>query len=1120
MMSFIEAISASFPRDIRQRGEDYFSSGAVRFQTVGPLSATAMVQGTHCYKVQLDWQKGQVSSSCTCPLFSPQTPCKHIWATLLAVDEQGSFNEATTGWSAGPYSPAVDGGNGDDKARLGDNPASAVLRPVQDGMAHVVPMVRKSSDSLFKLEYQPSWKHLLDSMSQVQRHDLDPEGQDNQRWPAQEQLLYVVDVPSSKLGKGLVIEIVGRRPKPEGQWGKARTRAVAIRHLAKLQDPADRKILQTLVGARTDEYHYYAMDSANSRFVLHDVLRDDLLPQMCRTGRLRLCGNGVAVDAAPSSALQLDEGEPWQHRLEFRAEGPDNYVLRGVLCRGSSRENLTGPSLLVAGGWVFWPTTVARLDDSGETAFQWINLLRREKEVRVPAAQVEDMLSELLTVDNLPPLDLPTELRFEQSQGAAQPCLHIRKPDTHYGNELAADLSFDYGGKRIAADHGGRGIFIPEKRCLYWRDRAAEARAHGRLEELGFHPGRYGTKENYLLTTKHLMRAVSALLGENWHVEAEGNVYRRAVGDLSLTVATGIDWFELRGEADFGGQKIALPRLLTALRKGENVIRLDDGTVGLLPEEWLKKYGLLAKVGQAQDDHLRFARTQTGVLDALLAAEPAVSFDEAFGKAREELRRFGAIESVTEPQGFVGELRLYQRDGLGWLLFLQRFGFGGCLADDMGLGKTVQVLALLETRRQLRAAEGPADRKPGPSLAVVPRSLIFNWRQEGQKFTPALRVLDHTGTLRQRETVSHFANYDLILTTYGTLRRDIVHLKKVAFDYIILDEAQSVKNASSASAKAVRLLRGSHRLCLSGTPIENHLGELWSQFEFLNPGMLGASGLLTATTHSEQADQARLLLAKALRPYILRRTKDQVAKDLPPKTEQTVFCQLEGPQRQHYDELRAHYRQALLGRVDREGLAKSKIQILEALLRLRQVACHPGLVDPARAGESSAKLEALLPQLTQVMEEGHKALVFSQFTKLLGIVRKRLDAQGIVYEYLDGKTRDRQERVERFQTDPLCKLFLVSLKAGGLGLNLTAAEYVFLLDPWWNPAVEAQAIDRAHRIGQQSHVFAYRLIARDTVEEKVLELQKSKRELADAIINADNSLIRSLRREDLELLLG
>jgi SNF2 family DNA or RNA helicase len=431
----------------------------------------------------------------------------------------------------------------------------------------------------------------------------------------------------------------------------------------------------------------------------------------------------------------------------------------------------------------------------------------------------------------------------------------------------------------------------------------------------------------------------------------------------------------------------------------------------------------------------------------------------------------------------------------------------------------VQVLALLESRRELRAAGGRESDLP-PSLVVVPRSLVFNWLAEAAQFTPALEVLDYTGAGRSQEG-EPFAGCDVVLTTYGTLRRDIAVLKEAELDYVILDEAQAIKNASSQTAKAARLLRGRHRLALTGTPVENHLGELWSLLEFLNPGFLGASTFRTRSAElRDPGAAARETLARALRPVILRRTKQQVATELPARIEQTLVCELPPKQRRLYDELRDHYRGSLGARIGEQGLGKAKILVLEALLRLRQAACHPGLVDSRRSGEPSAKLDLLLPQLREVLDEGHKALVFSQFTSFLGILRRQLDAEKIPYLYLDGRTRDRQEKVEAFQSNPECRLFLISLKAGGLGLNLTAADYVYLLDPWWNPAVESQAIDRAHRIGQVRPVFASRIVARDTVEEKILDLQKTKRDLADAVIQADRSLLSGLSREDLEMLLS
>jgi SNF2 family DNA or RNA helicase len=357
-----------------------------------------------------------------------------------------------------------------------------------------------------------------------------------------------------------------------------------------------------------------------------------------------------------------------------------------------------------------------------------------------------------------------------------------------------------------------------------------------------------------------------------------------------------------------------------------------------------------------------------------------------------------------------------------------------------------------------------------------------------------------------------------VLVTYGTLRRDAPALADVAFDYVILDEAQAIKNASTVGAKAVRLLKGRHRLALSGTPVENRVADLWSLFEFLNPGLLSGSASFSRAFSSGADDDTLQVLGRGLRPFILRRTKEQVASELPAKTEQTIVCELDRQQRALYNELRDHYRRRLLDRGS--SWERSKIQVLEALLRLRQAACHPGLIDDARAADASAKLDLLVPRLVETLEEGHKALVFSQFTSFLALLRAQLDERRVAYEYLDGRTRDRQARVARFQNDPDCGLFLISLKAGGVGLNLTAADYVFILDPWWNPAAEAQAVDRSHRIGQSRNVFAYRLIAKDTVEERVLELQQRKRAIADAIITEDNSIVRGLQREDLELLLS
>ncbi|MFS8071689.1 MAG: DEAD/DEAH box helicase, partial [Byssovorax sp.] len=464
-----------------------------------------------------------------------------------------------------------------------------------------------------------------------------------------------------------------------------------------------------------------------------------------------------------------------------------------------------------------------------------------------------------------------------------------------------------------------------------------------------------------------------------------------------------------------------------------------------------------------------------------------------------------ALAPADPGPGFRGELRPYQRLGLAWLRALHDAGLGGLLADDMGLGKTVQVLAHLASRRGR------------PSLVVAPRSLVFNWKREAARFTPDLRVLDHTGGDR-RPPGAHFADHDLVFTTYGTLRRDGEALAAIRFDHVVLDEAQSIKNESSETSRAARRLSADHRLALSGTPVENHLGELWSLLEFLNPGMLGRATAWKAVTEGRPNPEALALLGRALRPLMLRRTKAEVAPDLPARLEETWVCELEGSERALYDELRDRFRAELLQTASAGGVATSGTRVLEALLRLRQAACHPGLIDPARRHERSAKLDALLPELLSLRESGQKALVFSQFRSLLDIVKPALEAEGLIVAQLDGQTRDREALVQRFQEDPTLGVLLVSLKAGGVGLNLTAAEYVFVLDPWWNPAAEAQAIDRAHRIGQTKPVFAYRLIARDTVEERIAELQQKKRALADSVIRGDGAPLQGLTVEDLERL--
>jgi superfamily II DNA or RNA helicase len=1107
MTALARALSPYFKPEIRGRGAGYYRSGRVRIQAASDWHVAAMVRGSDRYDVELKRNRDEVHATCTCPHFG-RNLCKHIWASVLAADAEqwlrGDQRGGAVRLSGGQ--PAARAGHERDRD---DEPIDVPTRQPRHPPARPKPTSDES----------PGWRTRLRRLREAQApHSVE------HPWPETRELLYVIDASAAPRGEELALELWSTDLRKDGTRSKPKLRGVPRRLLGDLPSADDRYILAFLTGATelhgpsasfspaTDEGDPYP-----TRYRLVEPQPAILFPALCRTGRcrLRLHARDDATDWRP---VTWDAGEPWQLRLEVSPHSNGRkYRLTGALHRGTERMELDTPALLTSGGLVFTRDTIARFD--AHDALAWMTLLREQSELVVPKSAGDELVAELMRQPSLPPLDLPVELRYQEARGTPEPRLTLQ-PALFFGrrDRLTGTVEFDYGGTRVPSEPETRAVLQPAERRLVLRDLAAERAALEALGALGWRRVRdgYTAMESgtaFELAGQRLPAAVRSLVGAGWRVEIEGQAMRTAV-DFDLAVTSGIDWFELHGTLAFGdGAAAHLPQLLAAARRGEDRVTLDDGSLGLIPEEWLARYGLLAGLGDAHDDHVRFRRTQVGLLDALLAAEPEASCDEVFERARKEVLQFAGVAPVDPSGDFRGDLRPYQKEGLGWLEFLQRFGFGGCLADDMGLGKTVQVLALLEARRA-----GGATR---PSLVVVPKSLIFNWHQEAVRFAPQLRVLDYTGAAR-RGRAYDFADYDVILTTYGTLRADIAKLKNQRFDYAILDEAQAIKNAQSASAKAARLLKADHRLALSGTPIENRLSELWSLFEFLNPGMLGAAAVfqtLSARTAGTD-DDGRRILAQALRPFLLRRTKDQVLTELPPKVEQTLYCELEPKQRKLYDELRDHYRAALLTRIDRDGIGRAKIAILEALLRLRQAAIHPGLIDRARADEPSAKLELLLPRLQELRDEGQKTLVFSQFTTMLGFVRRHLDEAGVPYEYLDGQTKNREERVARFQNERDCRLFLVSLKAGGLGLNLTAAQYVFLLDPWWNPAVEAQAIDRAHRMGQTKHVFAYRLIARDTIEEKILALQNDKRGLADAIINADNALIRTLSREDLSLLLS
>jgi superfamily II DNA or RNA helicase len=513
---------------------------------------------------------------------------------------------------------------------------------------------------------------------------------------------------------------------------------------------------------------------------------------------------------------------------------------------------------------------------------------------------------------------------------------------------------------------------------------------------------------------------------------------------------------------------------------------------------------------------LRLSRFDAPRLEMLTEAHWNTQGLEAVQKAAHKLAGLGGVKPVDAPAGFALELRPYQREGLAWLQYLREHGLAGILADDMGLGKTAQTLAHLLMEKE-------AGRLDHPALVVLPTSLIFNWQSEATRFAPELSLLSLQGKAR-KERFADIPHYDVVLTTYPLLWRDADELAKHEYHLLILDEAQTVKNAASKGATVVRNINARHRLCLTGTPLENHLGELWAQFDFLLPGFLGDSKSFAKTWRTpieKRGDSLRRdLLASRIRPFILRRRKDDVAKELPPKSIIVRTVELQSGQRDLYETVRSAMDMRVREEVANRGFARSQIVILDALLKLRQVCCDPRLVKlpAARRVKERAKLDLLMTMVPELVEEGRRILLFSQFTAMLALIEEELNAAGLPYVILTGDTRDRETPIRRFQGEEV-PIFLISLKAGGLGLNLTAADTVIHYDPWWNPAVENQATDRAHRIGQTKPVFVYKLVVAGSIEEKILVLQEKKAELAAGILSEDRAGVVKFSESDLRALL-
>ena len=817
----------------------------------------------------------------------------------------------------------------------------------------------------------------------------------------------------------------------------------------------------------------------------------------------------VAVSAAPGRAevdlIQTDAG----------------MVLHPTIKLGDTTLDLVPEKTAVVSAdplWLLSKTTLYPVEDGAGL----VSILLDHPDLTVPPDETE-MFFDTFLLPMAEQVSVTGDGITWEQEAATEPVPRLYLSEEE--KALRVHLRFSYGDTEVDFDKAASQTMLlrrPNSLTLVRVNRQPTLEAHW-AEALNEHKLKRGSEPgHYALRAKtdtvdFLLSEIPKLTAAGYEIYGEADLVsakvNRNVPTISFRVSSEIDWFDVDAVVQFGETQIDLKAVRKAVRRRERFVKLADGSIGEIPTEWLEKYRYLFSMSEETEDGLRLSGAQITLLDQLLMEGDRVEADAEFQRRREHLRGFEEIKPSVLPQNINGTLRPYQKSGVDWLHFLHDYGFGGCLADDMGTGKTFTTLAFLQSLSETNHATAA-------TLLVLPRSLIFNWEREVQKFTPGLRVLNHAHATRAKD-LAQFDEYDLVLTTYGILLRDIELLRKHRFHYVILDEAQAIKNPLSQSAKAVRLLNSDHKLSLTGTPVENSTIELWSQFAFLNPGLLGNfehfRTEFAGAIEKDHDEIAAAFLRKLVHPFILRRTKDQVAPELPPRTEEILEVEMEPGQKKLYDKTRDYYRDQILGVVDKNGINDVRMKILEGLLRLRQIANHPRLVEPDTRA-ASGKFERLLETLETLRAEGHKALVFSQFVSMLTLVREALDARKIPYAYLDGQTTDRQGRVDDFQNNPDLPFFLISLKAGGVGLNLTAADYVIHIDPWWNPAVEMQATDRTHRIGQTRPVFVYKLITRNTVEEKILLLQDRKRALVSQLISTETSFFKSLTKQDIELL--
>ena len=758
-----------------------------------------------------------------------------------------------------------------------------------------------------------------------------------------------------------------------------------------------------------------------------------------------------------------------------------------------------------------------RVDSTMPASF-WINFFRLQQTIRIPLEEIKDFINSFVS-KILPALDWKS--LEEHLKVSELPLTQSKIRVSERAGQFSLDVKFKYQNLEFPAQPPAQKSLASQDNYLFIVKRDYEQEAD--LRNLFHDHGILYIQHRWQIDPKYsaldwMRTKMPKLKKKGIEISGEDKLRRfrflQGQPKLKLTIKSRKDWFTLNYALVLKGENLQLTHFTEILKTSKEYLKLPSGVNIYLGEELNQRLSrFLELIGQdSSHGSERFLTAAFPLVESLENLADDVSTDAAYKKWKHQYQNFSNIEPIKQLNGFEGTLRDYQKIGVDWLSFLNQFGFGGILADDMGLGKTIQVIALLSHLKRSQKLEKPV-------LIVVPLTVLFNWKNELQRFAPPLKVLTYQGQKPDREQLyNSFQEFDVILISYGILLQDRNKLSAIRWEYAILDESQKIKNPLTKTYQAVSKLRAFHRLCLTGTPIENSPQDLWAQFNFLNPGIFGTLKQFEArfTSNGDSRKDAHDLLRKIIHPFILRRRKEEVLEELPERTNIIQYIEMTPEQSQIYRQWLEHYGNQIFEQVDTNGIQKSRIKILEALTYLRQLACHPAIFQNTVDLRESGKMVLLEEMLEELIEEGHKVLIFSQFVRFLKLTRQLLDEKKWAYEYMDGSTRKREQVIRNFQTNPNISIFLISLKTGGLGLNLTAADYVIHLDPWWNPAVEQQASDRAHRIGQTNRVFVYKYIVKDSVEEKILQLQQDKIALSENLITSEKSMLKQLKLEDLK----